>query len=184
MATEMLEVIGANWAVMLALFINSLLLYKTLIGLLMFVRRVRFDEVQRETLDRLAEARPVTPRIRSRALAYLPIEAVDEVLHRFKQIVAGRVKYSRAMIIAAPLLGLLGTVQGMLITFHGLAQEERHEITRSMADGIYRALFATEVGLVIAIPALFLINWIKRETQRHELRLLDMKMQLMTQTKA
>ena len=184
MGSNLLDVLIAGGWVMFPLGLNSLLLYKTIIGLLMFVRRVHFDDLHGDKLQRLAEARPVSPRPRKKTSAYLQIEAVEEALQRFHQIVAARLKYSKALTIAAPLLGLLGTVQGMLVTFHGLSLEQRHEITRTMAEGISRALITAETGLIVAIPALFLINWIRRESQRHELRMLDVKVQLIAQTKA
>ena len=165
--------------VMVALAITSLLLYKTIIGLLVFVRRVRFDELTDERLRlHLRSAGPAG----DRATVDLQIKIIDGTLWRFKQLVRGRLKYSQALIIAAPLFGLLGTVEGMLATFRGLSLELNHEITRSVAEGISRALITTETGLFVAIPALFLINWIKREFQRHELRILSQKMRLLAGT--
>jgi biopolymer transport protein ExbB len=184
MNPEYLQIFVAGGWVMAALAIISLFLYKTILGLLMFVRGVQFDELRGENLQRLAEARTQTVRTRKKTPADLQIEVVEELLRRFQQLVGARLKYSKALVIAAPLLGLLGTVQGMLVTFHGLSLEQRHEITRTMADGIWQALVATEAGLIVAIPALFLLNWIRRESQRHELRLLETKLQLLAQTKA
>ena len=184
MGPDILHVLLAgNW-VMVALAINSLLLYKTIIGLLMFVRKVRFEELQAEKLQRLSEAKPVSPRAGKKISAPLQVEVVEETLTRFQQIVGARLRYSKGMTVAAPLLGLLGTVEGMLITFRGLSLEQHSEITRTMAEGVRWALITTESGLIVAIPALFLINWIKRQSHRHELRLLDLKVQLMAQTKA
>jgi len=62
---------------------------------------------------------------------------------------------------AAPLLGLLGTVTGMihtfrLITFFGVGD------ARLLADGISEALITTEAGLCIAIPALLCHAWLNR----------------------
>ena len=62
---------------------------------------------------------------------------------------------------AAPLLGLLGTVTGMihtfrLITFFGIGD------ARLLADGISEALITTEAGLCIAIPALLCHAWLSR----------------------
>jgi biopolymer transport protein ExbB len=183
MHSDLLQILFASGWVMIALAINSVLLYKTIIGLLVFVRTVRFDDLHAEELRRLSGARRVARPGRN-AFPNLQIEVVEETLTRFRSIMSARLRYSKALVVAAPLLGLLGTVEGMLITFHGLSLEQRHEITRTMAGGIYRALITTETGLIVAIPALFLINWIRRESRRHELRMLDVKMQLMAQTKA
>lgn len=55
----------------------------------------------------------------------------------------------------APLLGLLGTVTGMIITFQAITQAGGGD-SRLMADGISQALVTTVQGLVVAIPLLFL----------------------------
>ena len=55
----------------------------------------------------------------------------------------------------APLLGLLGTVTGMIITFQAITQGGAGD-SRLMADGISQALVTTVQGLVVAIPMLFL----------------------------
>ncbi|WP_278378411.1 MotA/TolQ/ExbB proton channel family protein [Stutzerimonas kunmingensis] len=55
----------------------------------------------------------------------------------------------------APLLGLLGTVTGMIITFQAITQSGGGD-SRLMADGISQALVTTVLGLVVAIPLLFL----------------------------
>lgn len=67
---------------------------------------------------------------------------------------------------AAPLLGLLGTVTGMihtfrLITFFGVGD------ARLLADGISEALVTTEAGLCVAIPALLCHAWLTRLAKRH-----------------
>ncbi|MCW3149648.1 MotA/TolQ/ExbB proton channel family protein [Stutzerimonas stutzeri] len=55
----------------------------------------------------------------------------------------------------APLLGLLGTVTGMIITFQAITQSGGGD-SRLMAEGISQALVTTVLGLVVAIPLLFL----------------------------
>ncbi|WP_428387978.1 MotA/TolQ/ExbB proton channel family protein [Mucisphaera sp.] len=62
----------------------------------------------------------------------------------------------RICVSAAPLLGLLGTVTGMLNTFDALAGGTGGEPTIDLvASGISEALITTETGLIIAIPGLF-----------------------------
>lgn len=57
-----------------------------------------------------------------------------------------------AMVTAAPLLGLLGTVLGMVQTFHGLGDNAQTEL---VALGISRALTTTQIGLAAALPGAF-----------------------------
>lgn len=62
-----------------------------------------------------------------------------------------------AMIAAAPLAGLLGTVMGMMRSFGSLsAQGSRHSM-ENLARGISEVLIDTQSGLAVAIPALLLL---------------------------
>jgi len=70
---------------------------------------------------------------------------------------------------AAPLLGLLGTVAGMLTTFSALASGAGGDKTMGLvAEGISEALITTETGLVIAIPGLFLQYQLTRKHERYK----------------
>jgi biopolymer transport protein ExbB len=70
---------------------------------------------------------------------------------------------------AAPLLGLLGTVTGMLTTFAALASGSGGDKTMGMvADGISEALITTETGLVIALPGLFFQYQLVRKHERYK----------------
>ncbi len=69
----------------------------------------------------------------------------------------------------APLLGLLGTVTGMLATFAALAGGSGGEKTMAMvAQGISEALITTETGLVIALPGLFFQHQLGRKYNRYK----------------
>ena len=55
---------------------------------------------------------------------------------------------------ASPLLGLLGTVLGMIQAFRELSLAEGAANAALLADGIWQALLTTAAGLIVAIPAL------------------------------
>ena len=67
---------------------------------------------------------------------------------------------------AAPLLGLLGTVTGMIHTFRLITAFGVGD-ARLLADGISEALVTTEAGLCVAIPALLCHAWLTRMARRH-----------------
>jgi biopolymer transport protein ExbB len=70
---------------------------------------------------------------------------------------------------AAPLVGLLGTVTGMLATFAALASGSGGEKTMGLvAAGISEALITTETGLVIALPGLFFQYQLARKHERYK----------------
>ena len=61
----------------------------------------------------------------------------------------------------APLLGLLGTVEGMITTFQVISQFGTGN-AKAMASGISEALITTQTGLVVAVPGLILGNFLNR----------------------
>lgn len=80
-----------------------------------------------------------------------------------------------AMIAAAPLLGLLGTVSGMAHTFEGLSAPTGQRSMSALAGGISEVLVATESGLAVAIPALLAVYLAHREIDRHQMALNRLK---------
>jgi biopolymer transport protein ExbB len=82
-----------------------------------------------------------------------------------------RLPFLAVLIAAAPLLGLLGTVAGMLISFDGLADSTGSEPIDDISAGISKALVTTQAGLVIAVPAAFLLALLRRQAQATHLAL-------------
>ncbi len=75
----------------------------------------------------------------------------------------------RICVGVAPLLGLLGTVTGMLATFSALATGSGGEKTMGLvAEGISEALVTTETGLVIALPGLVFQHLLTRFHERYK----------------
>ncbi len=60
----------------------------------------------------------------------------------------------RAAVLMPPQLGLLGTVIGMIIAFHQVAETQGAARAGDLAEGIYLSLVTTVEGLIVAIPAL------------------------------
>ena len=67
--------------------------------------------------------------------------------------------YLTISIAGGPYVGLLGTVMGVMITFAIIARSGEVNVN-SIAPGIASALLATVVGLVVAIPALFIYSYL------------------------
>ncbi len=68
-------------------------------------------------------------------------------------------------VAAAPLLGLLGTIIGMIDTFEGISLTGGNT-SIMVAGGISKALITTNAGLVVALPALFLGFLIRRKLRQ------------------
>ncbi|WP_078716779.1 MotA/TolQ/ExbB proton channel family protein [Paucidesulfovibrio gracilis] len=65
----------------------------------------------------------------------------------------------------APLMGLLGTVIGMISAFSTLAASSDVDISL-LAGGIWQALLTTATGLAIAIPTLLAHRWFLRQQEK------------------
>ena len=77
----------------------------------------------------------------------------------------------RALIAAIPLLGLLGTVTGMMDSFAGMRGNQA-----SVGMGISQALITTQYGLLLATPALLIERFISYRIEQdahHDRRLLS-----------
>lgn len=78
-------------------------------------------------------------------------------------------KVMQTCVSVAPLLGLLGTVTGMLATFAALATGSGGDKTMGMvASGISEALITTETGLLIALPGLIFQYKLAREHEKYK----------------
>ncbi len=102
-------------------------------------------------------------------------EDLEEVL--FEKILRARPGLERFLpflaitAAAAPLLGLLGTVIGMIKTFHLITIFGTGD-AKSLSSGISEALVTTALGLIVAIPTLILHGGLNRMA-RHKLGLLE-----------
>jgi biopolymer transport protein ExbB len=67
--------------------------------------------------------------------------------------------FLRLAVAAGPLLGLIGTVVGMIVTFQSITESGSSD-PKLMANGIGQAMIATVLGLGIAIPLLFANAWL------------------------
>ncbi len=79
-------------------------------------------------------------------------EAAAKEMHRLHR----RLRPFAVIATLAPLLGLLGTVIGMILCFGEASAVEATERAQKLSDGIYRALVTTAAGLCVAIPSMLL----------------------------
>lgn len=79
------------------------------------------------------------------------------------------------IVLSAPLLGLLGTVIGMIETFDSLGDMSLFSQSGGIAGGISQALITTQMGLAVAIPGLVVNGALHRKQKDIELELAQMK---------
>lgn len=73
----------------------------------------------------------------------------------------------------APLVGLLGTVLGMIGAFQALQESGSGANPSVLAGGIWEALLTTAAGMAVAIPASALASWIEGLAEREQARMED-----------
>ena len=89
----------------------------------------------------------------------------DEIRSALVHLIDRRARFVGTLVAAAPLLGLLGTVIGMLQTFLGISTSGGGETAGVVASGISEALFTTQMGLAVAIPGLLAGRALQRKEQ-------------------
>ncbi len=80
----------------------------------------------------------------------------------------------------APLLGLFGTVLGMIKAFQALELAGTQVDAAVLSGGIWEALLTTAVGLAVAIPVVALLNWLEARVERLGHRMDDLVTRVFT----
>ena len=179
---------SGGW-VMVPLFLLAALLYGQAFQLAMFVRRTNLAEAN-ETLwwDWVRKPEAAEGRV-GEIIEYTQsdVHSAKQVRNRFDEVrnalvgsLDRRTRFVGTLVAAAPLLGLLGTVLGMLQTFYGIATSGGTETAGVVASGISEALVTTQTGLTIALPGLFVVMLIQRK--RHAIEAQLARLESMTLT--
>ncbi|MGD9264899.1 MAG: MotA/TolQ/ExbB proton channel family protein [Lysobacterales bacterium] len=79
------------------------------------------------------------------------------------------------IVLVSPLLGLLGTVIGMIETFDSLGDMSLFSQSGGIAGGISQALFTTQMGLAVSIPGLIVNGILTKRQKDIELELAQIK---------
>lgn len=81
-------------------------------------------------------------------------KALEESLAEQQARLFRKIEYLSVIGNIAPMLGLLGTVAGMILAFQQVASTQGSAGAAELAQGIYSALVTTVAGLMVAIPSL------------------------------
>jgi len=125
-----------------------------------FIRQINFNEAKalcvrwNSSLSRIAET-AINKWETDRNLTERAAQNIGEFeLHQFQRGLG----ILDTIVTASPLLGLLGTVTGIIKSFSALSIAAGGAQSLQLSAGIAEALYNTAFGLAIAIPALFLVN--------------------------
>ncbi|MBN2069638.1 MAG: MotA/TolQ/ExbB proton channel family protein [Opitutales bacterium] len=91
---------------------------------------------------------------------------IETVRQNILSFVNQKIRLLTVLVAVSPLMGLLGTVIGMLTTFKGLATSTGQTVDL-VAKGISVALITTQTGLMIAIPGYLFISLIMRKRNEY-----------------
>lgn len=99
-----------------------------------------------------------------------------------RTLAEGRVGLRALELIAtiAPLLGLLGTVLGMIAAFQTLQDAGSRADPSDLAGGIWEALLTTAAGMAVAIPASITLSWFESVVQRAQEDMEDAATRILT----
>lgn len=94
------------------------------------------------------------------------LEAMQEIGEEENMKLEHRLSYMALIGTLSPMVGLFGTVHGMIASFQTIAQGGSTPEASKLAAGISTALFTTLIGLAIAIPAIAAYNIMKNRVAR------------------
>ena len=116
-----------------------------------------------------------------RTVGRYPDHAADALHDAFfpfyQELKKGRV-IIMGIVMIAPLVGLLGTVTGMIETFDSLGEMSLFSQSGGIAGGISQALFSTQMGLCVAIPGVVVGRILDRKQRQAEEKLDQIKVLL------
>lgn len=177
-AADLLQKGGAVMYVLLLLSVSSLavILFKLLQFWRIGARRSGMMELiaTGSTLEirrRMALSRHPAARVVETALdtGHLPRELQEAEVERIGSVEIRTLEtYIRSLEVVAnlsPLIGLLGTVIGMIKAFGRLEEAGARVDPSQLAGGIWEALLTTAFGLIVAIPALGAVHYFERKIE-------------------
>lgn len=107
-------------------------------------------------------------------------EEVERASHALVISLRANLRLLEVTASLAPLLGLLGTVLGMIKAFQQIAQAENSINPSTLSGGIWEALLTTAVGLSVAIPVVAVHNWLEGRVEHFTHGLADVTTRVFT----
>jgi biopolymer transport protein ExbB len=94
------------------------------------------------------------------------------MISRFRAGMTTNLRLMRVLVPLAPLLGLIGTVSGMLEVFDSMAMRGSAD-ARTMASGVSHAMICTLTGLAVSITGLYPVHYFDSRARREAELLAD-----------
>jgi len=141
------------------IFLSGVVMWTLVIERMWFFRRT----LPNETKDAITRWNS-----RNDHLSWCARQIREAMISRINNLMTANLLLMRTLVPLAPLLGLIGTVSGMLEVFDSMALRGSAD-ARTMATGVSHAMFCTMTGLAVSIlglyPVYYFTNKSKRETE-------------------
>jgi len=176
--------IRSGGAVMIPILVISFLMWLLILNRVLFFRRLYVRNISRDLAGELIKtsrepdavfqgANSLLVREFLKARSHDPVLddfILDETVVRLISSLDTHLAVIRTLAGIAPLLGLLGTVFGMMATFDVITLFGTGN-TRAMAGGISVALITTQTGLMVSIPGLYMSGFLNKRAQNLKIRI-------------
>lgn len=117
-----------------------------------------FSEVVVSAVDYARSSDPVNPALLK--------DVIEGEGGRQALIIQGQTQYLFDLAVLAPMVGLLGTVFGMIHAFNAVALDLTKAKPMLLAAGVGEALVATAAGLIVGIPTMAFYAWFRNRAAR------------------
>ena len=108
-------------------------------------------------------------------------DALEEEQLELFPLISRRIGYLPMIANVSTLLGLAGTIQGLIVSFHSVSDASAAARSTALAEGIAIAMYTTMFGLIVSIPILVLhgiiaarANAILEELDHHAVKLVNL----------
>ncbi len=184
--------LAAGGMVMIPLLAVSVIMWILIINRMFFFRRLNRKNMTRERAAKyVRDGQVPDPKDYRGVIAMLVTEfqwrrtgnvnidrhILDETVMSVGSKLEGTLTVIGVLAKVAPLMGLLGTVTGMIVTFDIISVFGAGN-ARAMAGGISEALITTQTGLMVAIPGLYAHNFLTRRAENLKRRVASVGMYL------
>ncbi len=187
---RILDYVSSGGVVMYPLLGVSFVMWILIIDRAMFFKRLYHKNITRyDAAKFIKEGRFPDPKIykgitsaivrnflkKRTGIKEIDIHIIDEVVMGIISSLDKHLKTIGVLASIAPLLGLLGTVIGMIKTFDVISYFGTGNV-KAMASGISEALITTQTGLMIAIPGIYMSNFLNTRAEKLKKRVASVGM--------
>ncbi len=174
---EAIEILQSGGFIMIPLFLLGLMAFYVAARLFLYFLRGHFAKLSIEQCEEWVKDASKAEGQVGEIIRYSQdsVDSLDDIQDRFAEIRTAEmprlnqnITMLTILINTAPLMGLLGTVLGMLTTFYGISLGGSETTTNIVASGIHEALITTQMGLCLAIPGYFLIYYLRQKVIDYE----------------